>query len=48
MRNQPLDLTKETPLERIFRKLIGRKMTALERVSFHLKSALKPIKRKVF
>jgi hypothetical protein len=47
MRSQPLDLPKETPLERIFRKLIGRKMTALERVSFHLKSALKPIKRKV-
>jgi len=37
---------KETPLERIFRKLIGRKMTALERISFHLKAALRPLKRK--
>jgi hypothetical protein len=47
MRSQPHDpLTKESPLERIFRKLIGRKMTTLERVSFHLKSALKPVKRK--
>jgi len=47
MRTQPHDLLiKETPLERIFRKLIGRKMTVPERVSFHLKSALKPLKRK--
>ena len=47
MRTQPHNLlTNETPLERIFRKLIGRKMTALERVSFRLKSALKSPKRK--
>jgi hypothetical protein len=41
-------LPRETPLERIFRKLIGRKMTDLERHSFHLKSVLKPLKRKSF
>jgi len=47
MRVQPQDyFSKETPLERIFRKLIGRRMTEPERVSFHLKSALKRIKRK--
>jgi len=47
MHSQPHDhLPKETPLERIFRKVIGRKMTELERVSFHLKAAVKPLKRK--
>jgi hypothetical protein len=47
MRSQSQDyLPKETPLERIFRKLTGRRMTELERVSFHLKSAIKRIKRK--
>ena len=47
MRHQPHDyLSKETPLERIFRKLIGRKMTEPERISFHLKAAVKPLKRK--
>jgi hypothetical protein len=39
-------LPKETPLERIFRKVIGRKMTELERISFHLKAAVKPLKRR--
>ena len=39
--------SKETPLERIFRKLIGRKMTGPERVSFRLKSAAKIVKRKL-
>ena len=43
---QHYDLPKETPLERIFRKVIGRKMTEPERISFHLKSAVEPIKRK--
>jgi hypothetical protein len=38
---------KETPLERIFRKVIGRKMTKPERISFHLKSAVKALKRKL-
>jgi hypothetical protein len=47
MRIQPQEyLSKETPLERIFRKLIGRRMTEPERVSFHLKSAIRRIKRK--
>jgi hypothetical protein len=39
-------LLKETPLERIFRRVIGRKMTEPERISFHLKIAVKPEKRK--
>ena len=38
---------KQTPLERIFQKLIGRKMTGPERVSFGLKSAAKIVKRKL-
>jgi hypothetical protein len=47
MRHQSHDyLTKQTPLERIFRKLIGRKMTEPEKISFHLKSAVKPVRRK--
>jgi hypothetical protein len=47
MHSEPQDhLPKETPLERIFRKVIGRKMTELERISFHLKAAVKPLKRK--
>jgi hypothetical protein len=47
MHHRPQDhLPKETPLERIFRKVIGRKMTELERISFHLKAAVKPLKRK--
>ena len=29
---------KETPIERIFQKVVGRKMTAEERVCFHLKN----------
>jgi hypothetical protein len=44
MHHRPLDpLSKETPLERIFRKVIGRKMTELERISFHLKPVLKAV-----
>ena len=47
MRHQPHDyLSKETPLERIFRKLIGRKMTEPERISFRLKSSAKAVRRK--
>jgi hypothetical protein len=47
MNHQPQHhLPKETPLERIFRKVIGRKMTEPERISFHLKAAVKPLKRK--
>jgi hypothetical protein len=47
MRHPSYDcVPKETPLERIFRKLIGRKMTEPERISFHLKSAVKPMRRK--
>ena len=42
---QQNDVPKETPLERIFRKIIGRKMTEPERISFHLKAAVKPAKR---
>jgi hypothetical protein len=43
---QHYDVPKETPLERIFRKIIGRKMTEPERISFHLKAAFKPVKRR--
>ena len=39
-------LPKETPLERIFRKVIGRKMTGPERISFHIKTGVKPVKHK--
>jgi hypothetical protein len=36
------DLEKETTIERIFRKVVGRKMTAFEKVSLHLKRRMKP------
>jgi hypothetical protein len=32
---------KETPIERIFEKVMGRKMTSQERVYFHLKPKAK-------
>ncbi len=32
-------VSKEIPIERIFRKVIGRKMTVAERICFHLKPA---------
>jgi hypothetical protein len=32
----------ETPIERIFEKVMGRKMTSQERVYFHLKRKIKP------
>lgn len=31
-----------TPIERIFQKVMGRKMTAFERICFHLKRRIKP------
>jgi hypothetical protein len=37
---------KETPLERIFRRLVGRKMTEPERIAFHLKHPPTLVKRK--
>ena len=37
-----LDLPKLTPIERIFHKVVGRKMTAFERICFHLKRRIKP------
>ena len=37
---------KEIPIERIFRKVMRRKMTALERISLHLKPVVKPHARK--
>jgi hypothetical protein len=37
-------VSKEIPLERIFRKIIGKKMPRAERISFHLKPA-SPIAR---
>ncbi|MBZ5661045.1 MAG: hypothetical protein LAO08_11620 [Acidobacteriia bacterium] len=36
------DLPYETPIERIFHKVVGRKMTAFERICFHLKRRIKP------
>lgn len=32
----------ETPIERIFERVVGRKMTSQERVWFHLKRNVKP------
>jgi len=37
-----LDFQKETPIERIFQKVVGRKMTSFEKVCFHLKRRIKP------
>ncbi len=34
--------TTETPIERIFRKVMRRKMTSQERLYFHLKRKIKP------
>ena len=36
---------KEIPIERIFRKIVGRKMTQAERLCFHLKPATKPLRK---
>gem|GEM_PF-6077822 len=48
MHHEPhIHLLKETPLERIFRKVIGRKMTEPERITFHLTSKVRPVKRKL-
>jgi hypothetical protein len=32
----------ETPIERIFEKVMGRKMTSQEKIYFHLKRRIKP------
>jgi hypothetical protein len=39
----PIYALKEIPLERIFRKITGRKMTKEERICFHLKPLEKHI-----
>ncbi len=36
---------KEIPIERIFRKIAGRKMTQAERLCFHLKPVIKPVRK---
>ena len=47
MYHQPQEhFHKETPLERIFRKVVGRKMTGPEKISFHIKTAVKLVKHK--
>jgi len=33
---------KTTPMERIFERVVGRKMTSFERICFHLKTQIKP------
>ena len=38
-------ILKELPIERIFRKVTGRKMTETERLCFHLKPVVKPIRK---
>ena len=35
----------ETPIERIFEKVMRRKMTSQERIYFHLKRIIKPPRR---
>jgi len=37
---------KETPIERIIRKVLGRRLTEAERLTFHLKPANKQSARK--
>jgi hypothetical protein len=39
---QNIPIVKELPIERIFRKVTGRKMTEPERLCFHLKPEVKP------
>ncbi len=47
MKQRPrIVVPKEIPIERIFRKVMRRKMNALERVSFHLKPEVTPHVRK--
>jgi hypothetical protein len=38
-------ILKEMPIERIFRKVTGRKMTKPERLCFHLKPVVKPVRK---
>jgi hypothetical protein len=35
------------PIERIFRKVTGRKMTEPERLCFHLRPVVKPVRKTV-
>jgi hypothetical protein len=44
-RREPANVLKELPIERIFRKIVGRKMTQAERLCFHLKPATKPVRK---
>jgi hypothetical protein len=40
--DKDLSPSKETPIERIFHKVMHRKMTSFERICFHLKRRIKP------
>jgi hypothetical protein len=42
---QPAPSSKETPMERIFRKVVGRKMTSHEKACFRLKNRSKPSRK---
>ena len=39
--HSPVRVAKEVPIERIFRKIAGRKMTRAERLCFRLKPGVK-------
>jgi hypothetical protein len=41
-RETGIDSRKETPIERIFKKVMRRKMTAREKICFHLNNGIKP------
>ncbi len=41
-KRRPACVPKEMPIERIFRKVVGRKMTPAERLSFHLHPDIGP------
>ena len=45
VRARALSSGKKTPIERIFERVMHRKMTSQERVYFHLKRKLKPPRR---
>lgn len=46
MYHSPLvHVSKVTPIERIFSKVVGRKMTEPERLCFRLKPTMKPIRK---
>jgi len=42
---QLVPIQKEIPIERIFRKIVGRKMTEPERLCFRLKRPVKPVRK---